>query len=238
MCAPNADARPRDDCYRSKGYRPLVLNQTLLIKVAGLAAPEKTNPAGEEPTSDETAQAKEHAFPEHERDEAIRNGAADNGISRHEEEKMQRANDQKPTSSPRIFSKEFSMGPERFAQSFIVESERDLHRTKRKDQAAHYNTLDRQIIQDAWYVHEIREQQRHSHDQHAHQHDDPRPFQDVTEAAHSKSEEFAFFKAESADPGETDRNEINLNVNAKQVFENEGDGIHAGRNLQQPRGRK
>jgi hypothetical protein len=105
--------------------------------MAGLAPPEKANPAGEQPTGNETTRANEHAFPEHERNEAVGNGAADDGVGRHQEEEMERANDQIPTESSRVLPEKFSMRAECFAEGFIVEGERDLHRAKPDDQTAH-----------------------------------------------------------------------------------------------------
>src|SRR5258708_909802 len=224
--------------FTTKRERELVLNPTLLIDVPGLAAPEEANPAGEQPTGDEAARANEHAFPEHHRNDPVGNGAANYRIARHEEEKMQRANEQKPTDPSRVLPEKFSMRAERFAEGFIVQGERDLHRAKSNDQAAHHYALDRQIIEHAGYVHKIGKQKRRAYDQHAHQHDDARPFQDEAESSHGEPKQFAFFKAEPTNPSEPHYHQLNLNVNTKQAFKNEGGGVHAGGDLQETGGRE
>ena len=68
----------------------------------------------------------------------------------------------------------------------------------------------------------------------AHDDDDAGPFQDIAEAAHREPEQIAFMKAQTLDPRQTNRDQVNLNVDAEEIFENEGDRIDRRRNLQQP----
>src|SRR5207237_8677688 len=102
-------------------------------------------------------------------------------------------NQEKPTEATEIASNEFAMRPDRAAQSFVVKSERNLHRTENDDDSTHHNSLDREIIKHIGNVHEISQQQRESNDQRAHQHDDAGPFQNIAEPAHAEAKQFAHF---------------------------------------------
>src|SRR6266508_2974235 len=92
----------------------------------------------------------------------------------------------------------------------------------------------RQITKNAGNVREICKQKRQPDDQHAYGNDNPGPFQDITEAAHGKAKEFSFFEAHALDPGQADGNEIHLDVDSQEVFENERGRIDCGRDSQEP----
>src|SRR5438876_10246714 len=110
-----------------------------------------------------------------------------------------------------------------------MESQRDLDRAKGNNQNTHQHSGNWQIIKDARNVSEIGKKQGQSNDQHAYRNDNPSPFQDITEAAHGEAKEFSFFEADSLYPGQANRNEIHLDVDSQQVFENERGRIDRGR---------
>src|SRR2546426_12087979 len=116
------------------------------------------------------------------------------------------------------------MSVDRLAQIFVMQHERNLNRTKGNDDAAHDDSFQRQIIEHAGNVHKVGEHQRQSHNQNAHQQNNACPFHDVAKPAHGKAEKSSFFKAESFDPGEANGDQINLDVDTKKIFEDEGDG--------------
>src|SRR5439155_6048331 len=120
-----------------------------------------------------------------------------------------------------------------FAQGLIMERERNLDRTESDDQSAHQHALDREIVKHVGNVHEVSEQERKPHNQKAHQRDDAGPFQNVTEPAHAKAEKLAFLKTQTADPGEANRYQINLNVNAEEIFKDKCHGIDTRGDLQE-----
>src|SRR5205823_10882341 len=101
----------------------------------------------------------------------------------------------------------------------------------RDDQSAHYHALNRQIIEDVRDIHEICEQKRDAHDQSAHQHDEAGPFQNVTEPPHGKAKKFAFLETQTANPGETNHDQVDLDVNAEEIFKDKRRGIDRGRKL-------
>src|SRR5438034_7241156 len=102
-----------------------------------------------------------------------------------------------------------------------MQDEGDLDRTKRQDKSAHENALQRQIVKHIGHIDKISEQHGQSQNQHADQNNNPGPFQNITEPAHGKSEESAFTEGQSLDPAETNCDQINLNINASEVFEDE-----------------
>ena len=137
----------------------------------------------------------------------------------------------------RVRPDELPMRADGCAQGFVMQDKRDLDGAKSKDQTAHEHALERQVIEHIGNMHEVGEQQRHPHDQRAHQHDDAGPLQDITEAAHGEAAELAFFETHALHPRQANSDQINLNINAEEIFEDERNGIHCGGNLQQPRGR-
>src|SRR5689334_22789020 len=106
-----------------------------------------------------------------------------------------------------------------------MQDEGDLHGTKRQNKPAHENALEWQIVKHVRHPDKIREQHGESQNQHADQNNNPGPFQNITEPAHGKSEERALAKGQSFDPAETDCYQVNLNINACEIFEDERKGI-------------
>src|SRR5207237_240594 len=127
----------------------------LLIDIAGFAAPKQTDPRRQQPTGDKAPQENEKRFPDDHRDQAIGDGAAHDCIRYRQKEKVDPGNQEKPTEATEIASNEFAMRPDRAAQSFVVKSERNLHRTENDDDSTHHNSLDREIIKHIGNVHEI-----------------------------------------------------------------------------------
>src|SRR5205823_1703125 len=117
-----------------------------------------------------------------------------------------------------------------------MQDEGDLHGTKRQDKPAHENALDRQIVKHIGHVDKVRQQHGDSQNQHADQNNNPGPFQNITEPAHGKGEESALAKVQSFDPTETDCDQVNLNINAGEVFEDEGKCVDGGGKFQKVRG--
>src|SRR6266481_3660310 len=118
-----------------------------------------------------------------------------------------------------------------------MESQRDLDRAKGNNQNTHQYPRNWQIIKDTGNVREIGKKQRQPDDQHAYRNDNPSPFQDITKAAHGEAKELSFFEADALYPGQTDGNEIHLDVDSQKVFENECGRIDRGRDSQEPGGR-
>src|SRR5262249_52892052 len=113
---------------------------------------------------------------------------------------MDGADNQKPTKTTRVSPNKQAMGAHRVDHAFIMERQRDLHRTKGDDQDAHQHPRNRQIVKNAGNIREISEEKRQSHDQHANRNDNPSPFQDITEAAHGEAEKFSLFEAHTFYP--------------------------------------
>src|SRR5437764_12558783 len=124
------------------------------------------------------------------------------------------------------------MRAEGFTQSFVVKDEGNLHRTKGQNKTADENALEREIVQYIRHVNKISEQHWQPQHQHADDNNNTGPFQDVTESAHGKGKKSAFAKTQSFDPGQTDGDEVNLNINSGQVFEDEGERIDGGGDFQ------
>ena len=109
-----------------------------------------------------------------------------------------------------------------------MESQGDLDGAKGNNQNTHQHPRNWQIIKDAGNVSEIGKKQGQPDDQHAYRNDNPSPFQDITEAAHGEAKEFSFFEAHAFYPGQADGNEIHLDVDSQEVFENERGRIDRG----------
>src|SRR5207245_6001261 len=110
-------------------------------------------------------------------------------------------------------------------------------REKGENKTDHENALEREIVKHVRQVNKIREQHRQPQHQHANDNNNTGPFQDVTESAHGKGKKSAFPKTQPFDPGQTDCDEVNLNINPGQVFEDERERIDGGGNFQKMRGR-
>src|SRR5207244_7802495 len=117
------------------------------------------------------------------------------------------------------------MRTEGLTQGFVVQNEVNLHRTKGENKPAHENTLEREIVQHVRHINKISEQHWQPQHQHADDHNNTGPFQDVTESAHGKGKKSAFPKTQPFDPGQTDCDEVNLNINPGKEFEDELDRI-------------
>ena len=118
---------------------------------------------------------------------------------------MQRANEKKPGDPIEVAPDQLSMGAECFTQRFVVQHERNLHRTKKQNERAHENALHRQIIEHVGHIHEVSEQQRQAQHEHADCDHDPGPAQDVAKPPYREFKERSFAETQSFDPGETDR---------------------------------
>src|SRR5205823_4883167 len=129
------------------------------------------------------------------------------------------------------------MRAEGFAQSFVVENEGNLYRTKRQNKPADENAREQEIAQHVRHIDEISEEHWQPQHQHADDNNNTGPFQNVTESAHGKGKKSAFAKTQPFDPGQTDGDEVNLNINSGQVFEDERERIDRGGDFQKVRGR-
>src|SRR5437764_451064 len=132
-------------------------NPVFLGDPAGLALPEKHDPGGEQPTSNEGAHKNEEAFPGNHGHSPVGNRAPDHRIQNKNQEKMERADEKKPGDPIEVAPEQLSMGAERFTQTFVVQYERNLHRTKNQNERAHKNPLQWQIIEHVGHIHEISE---------------------------------------------------------------------------------
>ena len=130
------------------------------------------------------------------------------------------------------------MGAKGGTQSFVMKHQRNLDGAKGNDQSAHEHALKRQIIEDTGNVPEICEEKRPAHDQCADHDNDASPFQNIAETAHGEAKQFAFLEAQALYPSQANGDQINLNVDAKEVFEDECDRVDRGRDSQQAGGRQ
>src|SRR5262249_769952 len=182
------------------------------------------------------AQTRKDESPKEKRRQTIGNRAAHNRVADHDGKKMDSTNDQEPSKPTSILPNESDVCTHRFPQRFVVQCERDLDGAKRDDQSAHKQALDRQIIKYAGNIREVGQENWKPHDQRADHNHDAGPSQNITEAPHGEAEQFPLFKTDAFYPGQTDGDQINLDVNAKEIFENERDCIYRGRNSEQPSG--
>src|SRR5204863_6493572 len=104
------------------------------------------------------------------------------------------------------------MCAEGFTQSFVVKDEGNLHRAKGENKPAHKNALEREIVQHVRHVNKISEEHWQPQHQHADDHKNTGPFLDVHESEHGKIKKSAFQKTQTLNPGQTDRDEGNLNI--------------------------
>src|SRR4029450_4222693 len=129
---------------------------------------------------------------------------------------MDAADNQKPSKANGVFPDKQDMGAHCVDDRLIMESQGNLDRAKSNDQDAHQHPGNWQIIEDAGNVNEIGKQQRQPHNQHAYPNDNSSPFQNITEAAHGEAKEFSFFEAHALYPGQTDDNQIHLDVDSQE----------------------
>src|SRR5436189_2513343 len=129
------------------------------------------------------------------------------------------------------------MRAEGFTQSFVVQDEGNLHRTKGHNKTANENALKRETVQYTRHVNKLSEKHWQPQHPHADDNNNTGPFQDVTESAHGKGKKSAFAKTQPFDPGQTDGDEVNLNINSGQVFEDERERVNGGGDFQKMRGR-
>ena len=125
------------------------------------------------------------------------------------------------------------MGMERGSQRLVMQDERNLHRAKGDDERAHDEALAGQIIEHVRHIHEIREQERAPNNHCAHQHHDAGPLEHVTESSHGEAEQILFAKAQPFDPCQANRDQVNLDVNAEEIFENERDRVDGRRHSEE-----
>src|SRR6266542_2923140 len=212
----------------------LILDPFLLVYEASFALPKSTDPRGQKPAGDDSTEKSETEFPEEKCAQSISNCAAYDGIADHDPKKMHSANDQKPPETASILADELGVGAHRFEQCFIMERQRDLNRTKGNDQTAHKHPRNGQVIKDARNIGEVGKDERQSDDQRAYCNDNAGPFQNITEAPHGEAEEFSFFKANAFYPRQTDCDEIHLDINSQEIFENKCARVHCSRDKQPP----
>src|ERR1700716_4147518 len=174
----------------------LILNPGLLISSAAFMLPEEAYPCGEQPAGNKSANANEKTFPRHQCNDAGADSAPRDRITGNDKDKMQGANKKEPAEPAGVSAQELAMGTNGFAQAFVMKSKRGLNRGERNDEKGQGQTLERQIIKNIGDAHEIREQQRNSHEQRAHHHDDSGPFQNKGETTDGKPKKFAFLKTE------------------------------------------
>src|SRR5437016_561280 len=217
-------------------FIPLITNPVFLCDSTAFALAEENNPGSEEPAGDQGTQKNENRFPHHHGYSPVGDGAAHHGIDHQNREKVESTDQTKPRQAPEIASEQLAVGPKGFTQSFVVKDEGNLDRAEGENKSAHENALEREIVQHVRHINKISEEHWQPQHQHADDNNNTGPFQDVTESAHGKGKKSAFAKTQSFDPGQTDGDEVNLNINSGQVFEDEGERIDGGGDFQKMRG--
>ncbi len=133
---------------------------------------------------------------------------------------MQGADQEEPAEAEGISPDELPVRLESFAQSLVMQDERNLHRGERNDEGGHGVTAGRQIIEHVRHVAKIGEEERKTQEQRAREHDQTEPAQDETKPAHGKTEKRSFPEMQPLDPRQADRDQVNLKVNRAEIFEN------------------
>lgn len=151
---------------------------------------------------------------------------------------MHPANHEEPAQAVGVAPDELRMGLKSFAQSFVMQGKRDLHRGKRENERGHCATPRRQIIEHPGCVPEVCDQEREAQQYGARKHDEADPFQDKTKPAHRKAEQRALPELQPLDPGQADGDQVNLDVNRAEIFKNKRESIDCGRGLEEMRRRK
>src|SRR4030095_1165878 len=111
-----------------------IFDPCLLVNVSPFAATKQTDPRCEQPAGDESAHHNKKRFPGDFCKQAIGNCSTHNRIHRCEKEKVKRANQQEPADPAEIASNELAMRTNCLPQSFVVQRERNLDRTKGDDE--------------------------------------------------------------------------------------------------------
>src|SRR4029077_1879417 len=171
-----------------------ITNPILLRDSPAFALSEENNPGSKQPAGNQSQQKNENRFPNNHGRGPIGNGTANHGVDHQDQEKVKPADQKKPGEAPKITPEQLAVSPEGFAQSFVVEDEGDLDRTKCENKSAHENALERKIIQDVWHIDKISEEHWQPQHEHADDNNNTGPFQDVTESAHGKGKKSAFAK--------------------------------------------
>src|SRR6266478_318966 len=213
-----------------------ITNPILLLDPPAFALAEENNPGSKQPAGDQSPQKNENRFPNNHGCGPIGDGTPNHGVDHQDQEKIKPTDQTKPGEAPEIAPEQLAVGPEGFAQRFVVEDEGDLDRTKGENKPTYENALEREIIQHVRHVNKISEEHWQPQHQHADDNNNTGPFQDVTESAHGKGKKSAFAKTQPFNPGQTDGDEVNLNINSGQVFEDERDRIDGGGDFQKMRG--
>src|SRR5947207_9553224 len=124
---------------------------------------------------------------------------------------MERGHEKKPAKPKQVRANEFLMGLERGTQLLVMQHQRHLHGTENNNEPTHDEAG---VIENIGrFPKESREQRRPDY-QRAHDGDDARPFQNVAEPAHREAKQLALAETQAFDPGQTNRDEIDLYVNA------------------------
>src|SRR5436190_2337889 len=223
---------PADAAARRPWHLMLISDPRFLVCARGFALAEQTDPRGQQPSRNQPAQTNIDYLPPNHSHHPVRNRSPQDGIAGHEKEKVQGRDEQEPAEPGQVLPDEFVMGATGGTQGLVMEDERNLDGAKGNDQDAHDQTLERKKIEHSGNIPEIRQQKRRAHDQRAHDDDQAGPFQDITEATHREPEKIALMEAQALDPGQADRDQVNLNINSEKVFEDESNGVDRGGDLQ------
>src|SRR5688500_2939540 len=97
----------------------LGLNPGLLADAADLALAEQTNPRGQEPAGDESAQANVDYLPGDHAHHPVGDGGPHNRVTRRQKEIVQPGDEEEPAETKEVRSDELLMGLKRRAQGFV-----------------------------------------------------------------------------------------------------------------------
>ncbi len=172
-----------------------------------------------------------------ERERPLDRGGADGRIGEGEEPVVHGAKEQEPAEAHAVPAEELPVGAEGFAQAFVMQHERDLHRAEGQEQRRHQATADREVIEHAGDVAKIGDEERGAQQEGAREDDEPEPLQDEAEAPHRETEERFLAEVQPFDPGQADGDEIDLEIGRAEIFENKRDGLDHRRGLKGARGR-
>src|SRR6266516_3296203 len=143
----------------------------------------------------------------------------DSRVAQRQKPEVHCADDEKPAKMPRVPPQKSTMRTEGFTEAFVMQHERDLHRAETNNERAHDPAPNRQIIENVRNIPKIGDEQRQAQDEAAHQHDDAGPFQDKAEAPQGEPEKRFLLEMQTFNPGKTNRDQINLDVNTAEVLE-------------------
>ena len=225
--------------FEFQGGRELELNPILLGGAAGVALFKETDPAGEKPCGYDSKEPwREQAPCDAERD-TFTEPALNEDLHDIHEKKMKRSEEQKPSEWPEISRQEAEMVPERPGKGLAVEDERNLHGSEEKQNGGEQRPcearaeinglgLGRKPPGEEW---EILQDQRQMDEEGAQHHHDGSPFHDKAESANGKIEQMLVLDGDAADPAVGEKNEINLDAHAEEVFEKKREPFDDGRPL-------